>query len=582
MIQKLLSFLLISFFSCYLYAQNCNTPSNLALVTRDAASATFSWSAQSGAIGYEVSWRDVNNSSWQTGYTTSPIFAITGLNAGTVYEMRVRTECQRSGVFSDYTNSVMFATENGGANRCDMPSGFSFSQITGSSANLSWQPVNGATGYEVSYRIINGTWSTVTTSSTSYTLTGLNPSTSYEAQVRALCRDNQTSNPTKPLQFSTQAAGSNSDCGTPTGFRAYNATESSITLNWIPSSGDVWFYEIQYRRADSDFWFLAFTTSTTRVLSFLQPNTRYEVKVRAICGINSASSYTSTVSFTTTERTSSCDIPQNVRVREVNGFFVTLDWNEVSSNYWLYEIQYRRSGTDFWVPFFSTNNQASVLLWSRDEEYEVRVRTLCNYGFYSDWSVITTVSSNSNNPNCPSPSSVSVSNISVNAAVANWNPIAGATEYTLRYRLAGNWGWWVTTTTNNSASISNLQPLRTYEWQVRARCGNNGSSNWSPINLFTTLNGRMGELESGAEPVRLTVFPNPSNGIFIASYWANQAGETTFTVTDLSGRSVITQTLNVEPGVNEIPMNLRSLPQGVYILKAGQGKHSAFQKLIVE
>jgi hypothetical protein len=585
MLQKLLSFLLISFFSCYLYAQNCNPPSNLALVTRDATSATFSWSAQSGVVGYEVSWRDVNSNSWQTGYTTSPIYAITGLSAGTVYEFRVRTECQRSGVFSNYTNPVLFATQNDGNNRCDMPSGFNFSQVTGSSATLSWQPVNGATGYEVSYRIVNGTWTNVTTSSTSYTLSGLNPNTSYEAQVRALCRDNQVSTFTKPLQFSTQAAGSNADCGTPAGLRAYNATESSITLNWTPSSGDVWFYEIQYRRADSDFWFLAFTTSTTRMLTFLQPNTRYEVRVRAICGISSASSYTSTVSFSTTERTSTCNIPQNIRVRQVDadGLLIGLQWDDISSNYWLYEVQYRPSGGSFWIPFFSTDNRATILLWSRNEDYEVRVRALCGFNYYSDWSNIITVSSNSNNPNCAAPTSPASANITANSATLSWNPTPGAVEYTLRYRFAGNWLWRRTlSTTSSSVSLNNLQPLYTYEWQVRAECSGNGASAWSPINSFTTLNGRMGELESAEKPIEVSVFPNPNNGIFVASYRASQAGEATVTVTDLNGKVFFSQSLEVEPGVNETPINLRSAPQGLYILKVAQNGQTAFQKLVIE
>ncbi|MCS6904513.1 MAG: fibronectin type III domain-containing protein [Bacteroidia bacterium] len=580
--QKFLTLLFFTLLSCSLWGQNCTPPTNLALVTRDATSATFSWSAQSGIIGYEVSWRDVNASTWQVGYTTSPIFAITNLVPGTVYEVRVRTECQRGGVYSSYTNPVMFATQSSGNNRCEMPSNFNFSQITSSSVTLSWQPVNGAVGYELSYRIINGTWSTITTTSTSYTLSGLNPSTTYEVQVRAQCPNNQVSTPTKPLQFSTQAASSNENCGTPTGLRAYNATESSITLNWVPSSGDVWFYEIQYRRADSDFWFLAFTTSTTRVLNFLQPSTNYEVRVRAICGLNSFSSFTPIVSFSTTERSSTCEVPQNIRIREVDNLLVTIEWDGVSSNYWLYEVQYRRRGSDFWIPFFAFSNRATLLLWSRNEDFEVRIRTICNFGFNSEWSNITTVSTNSVNPNCSVPASVSVNNVTRNSAVVSWSPVSGANEYTIRYRLAGNWWWWYESTSGTSFSIGGLQPLRTYEWQVQARCGSNGNSSWTPLNLFATLSGRMGELESSTQPISLSIFPNPNNGYFVASYFANASGEVNLTITDLNGRLLLKDIFVVEPGINEIPIRLTHVQRGIYILQAEQNGYITYQKLIVE
>ena len=117
---------------------------------------------------------------------------------------------------------------------------------------------------------------------------------------------------------------------------------------------------------------------------------------------------------------------------------------------------------------------------------------------------------------------------------------------------------------------------------MRAECGGNGASAWSPINSFTTLNGRMGELESAEKPIEVSVFPNLNNGIFVASYRASQAGEATVTVTDLNGKVFFSQSLEVEPGVNETPINLRSAPQGLYILKVAQNGQTAFQKLVIE
>lgn len=72
---------------------------------------------------------------------------------------------------------------------CDgsAPVNVNHSNVTSSSATISWDAVSGAT-YVLRYRVVgDATWTQVPVSSTSYNLTGLVESTNYEYQVAAVC-----------------------------------------------------------------------------------------------------------------------------------------------------------------------------------------------------------------------------------------------------------------------------------------------------------------------------------------------------------------------------------------------------------
>ena len=75
-----------------------------------------------------------------------------------------------------------------GGNFCYPPTGLTISNVTANSADLSWTAGDSETEWEL---MINGVPQTVY--STSYSLTGLNPSTSYSISVRSICGVGDTS-----------------------------------------------------------------------------------------------------------------------------------------------------------------------------------------------------------------------------------------------------------------------------------------------------------------------------------------------------------------------------------------------------
>jgi hypothetical protein len=75
---------------------------------------------------------------------------------------------------------------------------------------------------------------------------------------------------------------------------------------------------------------------------------------------------------------------------------------------------------------------------------------------------------------------------------------------------------------------------------------------------------------------QLSVFPNPSNGIFNVSLPESKAYE--LEVMDLTGRTLKKQT--VKGGTSQLDMQGAS--QGIYLLKVKSDKGTAVRKIVVE
>jgi hypothetical protein len=76
---------------------------------------------------------------------------------------------------------------NGGTT-CNVPTGLSFSNITPSAATLSWAAATGANSYSLQYKLSSAqSFTTVSTTATSFSLSGLAASSTYNFQVASVC-----------------------------------------------------------------------------------------------------------------------------------------------------------------------------------------------------------------------------------------------------------------------------------------------------------------------------------------------------------------------------------------------------------
>lgn len=114
----------------------------------------------------------------------------------------------------------------GGGGSCGVPAGLAASSITATSATMSWGAVSGASSYNLQYKVSSGSsWTTVNTSSTSYNLTGLTASTTYNTQVQAVCSGSSSAYSTQ-VNFTTLSGANCTD--------NYESNNSKSTSKTIP------------------------------------------------------------------------------------------------------------------------------------------------------------------------------------------------------------------------------------------------------------------------------------------------------------------------------------------------------------
>jgi len=107
------------FRSSLLTSNGCSTPipvlcgaiTNLAAGSIAQTSATISWAAVSGATGYVLQYRPASSTVWTSVNVSSTSYAITGLNAGTTYNVQVQSVCSAgNGNFSSINFTTTAAT----------------------------------------------------------------------------------------------------------------------------------------------------------------------------------------------------------------------------------------------------------------------------------------------------------------------------------------------------------------------------------------------------------------------------------------------------------------------------------------
>ncbi|ALC89284.1 hypothetical protein AM500_05405 [Bacillus sp. FJAT-18017] len=160
------------------------TPASAKAASASYNSIKTSWSAVSGASGYEI-----YRSTSKTGTyslvksTTATTFTNTSLSTNKTYYYKVRAY-RMVGTKKIYSN---FSTIVSAKPVPSIPANFKAAKYSSTSIKTSWSAVTGANGYQV-YRATSktGTYTLVkTTTSTSFTNTSLKTGKTYYYKVRA-------------------------------------------------------------------------------------------------------------------------------------------------------------------------------------------------------------------------------------------------------------------------------------------------------------------------------------------------------------------------------------------------------------
>lgn len=181
------------------------------------------------------------------------------------------------------------------------PTGLAATAVTSNSVTLSWNASSDNVGV-TGYRVYNGSnlVGTVSGSTLSHTVTGLNANTSYTFTVRAVDGAGNSSSPSNSVTVTTSPAVNDTQAPSAPGNLHVmgTPTSSSVTLMWSPSTDNVGVTGYRIYRGST----LSVTvsgTETSFTVTGLSAATSYTFTVRAIDAAGNESAASNTVQVTT-------------------------------------------------------------------------------------------------------------------------------------------------------------------------------------------------------------------------------------------------------------------------------------------
>ena len=163
-----------------------NVPSGVTVSNITATTVDVNWTAGTDDSAWEVVVVP-SNATPESGIpeqTTDHPYTVTNLQDNTQYKVYVRTDCG-GGDHSYWSTAATFTTQP----FCSSPLSVTVSQITATSALVSWQPaVFGATSYTVEYSLAGEeNWTMELVNGTQYMISNLEPDSSYNVMVYSNC-----------------------------------------------------------------------------------------------------------------------------------------------------------------------------------------------------------------------------------------------------------------------------------------------------------------------------------------------------------------------------------------------------------
>ena len=441
-----------------------------------------------------------------------------------------------SGARYSITTSLGCTPPNGQS--CNTVTGLTSSAVTSSSATLSWTAAAGAISYNIQYRIVGTTaWSSTTSTTTSKSITGLTPSSNYEWQVQTVCSSGSSAF-TSSANFNTSAP----SCNTPTGVTAGSITTTDATISWSAASGAVT-YNLNWKLSTSGVYTtISGITSTSYVLTGLTSCTAYNYQVQTVCSSGS-SSFSTAGTFTTTGcAVSYCTSRGNNTTYEYINKVLLGSINNTSGNNGGYG-NFTGLSTNL---VGSTSNTITLTPGFTGSSYREYWKVYIDYnknGVFTDAgeNVVTTNST---------------------AAVsASFTVPASALNGTTRMRVQMQYNAYP----SSSCATYTYGEVEDYSVVISGNAQRPMAESTVPVS-FNNLN----------------LYPNPSQGIVNISFDAVSTANVSMRISDLVGKIILTEQLQVIEGTNKFSVDLTPYSKGIYFMELNDESSRTIQRLILD
>ena len=267
---------------------NCVKPFGLSQSNTTNTTVTVSWSPYVVADTFRVRYHEFLSAVYQykdvdgAGGTVSA--NLSNLNPNTLYAYQVASVC--NGVSSGYSSNSTFTTL-GNIAACIRPYGLSTTNITNSTALVSWDNFVSADTFRIRYAV-NGTTNYLYvdqpgSSGNSVILSNLLPNTTYQYRVSAICTGS-SSGYSQPSTFTTSSGAV--ACAIPYGLSNTPLNNTSATVSWTPLvTADSFLVRYSIFGTTNYIWKKILGTGgvTSTTLTGLIPNSQYQWQVRPIC-----------------------------------------------------------------------------------------------------------------------------------------------------------------------------------------------------------------------------------------------------------------------------------------------------------
>ncbi|MDE2852731.1 MAG: fibronectin type III domain-containing protein, partial [Chloroflexota bacterium] len=302
-----------------------------------------------------------------------------------------------------------------------------FTAVTANSLTMTWATVAGATGYEWVRRLpddrIQPSGQT-DASTTSVTLTGLDPGKLYGYIVHTIVNGQKSTGSGVASQYTSPIA--------PRNLRAVCVAGTVAQLVWDDSSGAT-AYEV---KIDSGVWQSRGKT-TSRVFSQLALNTAYTFHVRALIPVDPNFSLLEALSaessLTVTTQAAHVDPPTNLQTSEITQSGIKLTWGaSPTSGVTSYEVSVNGGA---WVDSGGDLEHSFTGL-DPDTRYRLRARakTSANTSCPASAAAVSTL------PNPPAaPTGLTTSGITQTAITLTWSAAARAVSYEVQGGTHTSW-----------------------------------------------------------------------------------------------------------------------------------------------
>jgi serine protease len=178
----------------------CHEPYNISAYNTLGTSSDLNWDGVDSTAIYYLKYRETGTSTWMTSSSPDTFTTISGLIACTNYEAQIASSCDSS----VYSTTYSFKT----GDCCNAPSIVNIDATSQTSASFSWAMDPFVTVYTLEYKLQSGaTWSSVTTTTPSVMVSGLDSCEYYELRILSSCAVNVNNLYSPIVPFETDGCG---------------------------------------------------------------------------------------------------------------------------------------------------------------------------------------------------------------------------------------------------------------------------------------------------------------------------------------------------------------------------------------